>query len=116
MTLILYHNPRCSKSRQALMLLQEHGQEPEVIEYLKQPPSAGELRGILLKLGLTAHALLRSGDKLALALDLPEPAELSEDEIIELMSAHPQLMQRPILIRDDRARLGRPPEAVLEIL
>ena len=98
------------------MLLRERGKEPQIVEYLKQPPSPGELREILLKLGLTAHALFRSGDNKALELELPKATELSEDEIIELMSAHPQLMQRPILIRDDRARLGRPPEAVLEIL
>ncbi len=98
------------------MLLRERGEAPEVVEYLKQPLTPGELREILLKLDMTAHALFRAGDNKALELKLPEATELSEDEIIELMSAHPQLMQRPILIRGDRARLGRPPEAVLEIL
>ena len=116
MALILYHNPQCSKSRQTLRLLRDRGEEPEVVEYLKQPPSPGELRVILLKLGLKPQALFRAGDNKALELDLPDVTELSEDQIIELMCTHPQLMQRPILLRDDRARLGRPPEAVLEIL
>jgi arsenate reductase len=116
MALILYHNPQCSKSRQALTLLRDRGEEPEVVEYLKQPPSPGELRVILLKLGMTARALFRAGDKKALELDLPDPSELSDAQLIELMCTHPLLMQRPILVNDDRARLGRPPEAVLEIL
>jgi arsenate reductase len=115
MALILYHNPRCSKSREALSLLKDRGHQPEVLEYLKQPPSPRELKLILKKLGLSAHELFWNTDKKAKELGLESPADLSEAQLIELMCTHQQLLQRPILINGDRARLGRPPEAVLEI-
>jgi arsenate reductase len=115
MALVLYHNPRCSKSRAALALLQERGYQPEVFEYLKQPPSPRELRAILKKLGCSAHELVRATDKKFQQLGLGPITELGEEKLTELMCEHPQLIQRPILINNDRARLGRPPEAVLEI-
>lgn len=115
MALVLYHNPRCSKSREALTLLQERGYQPEIFEYLKQPPSPRELRAILNKLGCSAHELFRHTDKKAKELGWGPSTELSEECLIGLMCEHPQLMQRPILINGAHARLGRPPEAVLEI-
>jgi len=116
MALVLYHNPRCSKSREALTLLQEHDHRPEIVEYLKQPPSPRELRSILQKLGIRAQALFRNNDKKARELAPTPIAGLSEERLIDLMCEHPQLIQRPILINGDQARLGRPPEAVLEIV
>lgn len=116
MALILYHNPRCSKSREALALLRERGFEPEIVEYLKQPPSPGQLREILLKLGLTARELLRDDEPEARQLGLAGAPEREPSVLIEAMCAHPRLIQRPILIHGERARLGRPPQAVLEIV
>jgi arsenate reductase len=111
----IYHNPRCSKSRQTLALLQEHGIEPEVIEYLKTPPSAEELKAILAKLEMSARELLRKGEADYKALKLADKT-LSEDSLIEAMVNHPKLIERPIVIHGDRARVGRPPETVLDIL
>lgn len=116
MSLTLYHNPRCSKSRAVLALLRERGLEPQIVEYLKQPPSPGQLREILLKLGLTARQLLRSTEPEACRLGLAGPTQPEASVLIEAMCAHPSLIQRPILIHHERARLGRPPEAVLEII
>lgn len=116
MAFVLFHNPRCSKSRQVLKLLQEQGQSPDIHEYLKQPPTPKELRAILDKLGMPANALIRSKDKKIKELNLGPFDKMSEDELVQLMSEHPQLIQRPILIHGNRARLGRPPEAVLEIV
>jgi arsenate reductase len=116
MALILYHNPRCSKSREALALLRERGLEPEIVEYLKHPPSPVQLREILQKLGLTARELLRSSEAEARSLGLSGPATPDAEVLIEAMCAHPRLIQRPILINGEHARLGRPPEAVLEIV
>lgn len=116
MALILYHNPRCSKSREVLALLRERGFEPEIVEYLKQPPSPGQLREILHKLGLTARELLRADEPEARRLGLAGPPEPEPGVLVDAMCAHPRLIQRPILIHGERARLGRPPQAVLEIL
>ena len=113
--LTLYHNPRCSKSRGALELLEARGLTPTVVRYLETPPSAAELRALLAKLGLSARQLLRSGEDEYQALNLAD-ASLSEAQLIDAMVAHPKLIERPILVAGDKAVVGRPPEKVLEIL
>ncbi|WP_416426417.1 arsenate reductase (glutaredoxin) [Pseudomonas sp. App30] len=113
--LTLYHNPRCSKSRAALELLQARGLEPNVVKYLETPPDAAALKAVLAKLGLHARALLRTGEDEYKALNLAD-ATLGEDQLIAAMVQHPRLIERPILIAGDKAAIGRPPEKVLEIL
>ncbi|MCQ4234181.1 arsenate reductase (glutaredoxin) [Pseudomonas stutzeri] len=113
--LTLYHNPRCSKSRGALELLEARGLKPHIVRYLETPPSATELRALLAKLGLSARQLLRSGEEEYQSLGLADP-NLSDTQLIEAMVAHPRLIERPILIAGDKAVVGRPPERVLEIL
>jgi arsenate reductase len=111
----ILHNPRCSKSRQTLALLEEKGIEPEIIKYLDTPPSEEELRNILAKLNISARDLLRKGEDDYKALNLKDKS-LSEDALIEAMVKHPKLIERPIVINQDKAKLGRPPESVLDIL
>ena len=111
----IYHNPRCSKSRQTLALLQQHGIEPDVVLYLEQPPTKKQLKELLQKLGIAARDLLRRSEEEYKALGLGE-LDLSEAKLIDAMHAHPQLIERPIVVRGSRARLGRPPENVLELL
>lgn len=111
----LYHNPRCSKSRAALELLEARGLEPRVVRYLETPPSAAELRALLAKLGYGARQLLRSGEEEYQTLNLADPA-LDDDALIAAMVAHPRLIERPILVAGDKAVVGRPPERVLELL
>lgn len=111
----ILHNPRCSKSRQTLSLLTEKGIEPEVIQYLETPPTASELKQILQKLGISARALLRKGEEAYKTLNLADP-DLSEEALIEAMAQHPKLIERPIVINGDKARIGRPPESVLDIV
>lgn len=113
--LTLYHNPRCSKSRSALQLLEERDLQPVVVHYLDTPPSAAQLREVLEKLGLPPRQLLRSGEDEYRELGLANQA-LSDEELIEAMAAHPRLIERPILIAGDRAVIGRPPENILELL
>lgn len=115
MAVTIYHNPRCSKSRQTLALLEERGVEPQVVEYLKTPPSAAELDAILQRLELEPRELMRrkEAEYAELALDRPE---LSRDQLIQAMVEHPRLIERPIVVNGDRVALGRPPENVLEIL
>ncbi|KPD26391.1 MULTISPECIES: arsenate reductase (glutaredoxin) [Pseudomonas aeruginosa group] len=113
--LILLHNPRCSKSRAALELLEARGLQPQVVRYLETPPSATELKAILAKLGLPARQLLRTGEEEYKALGLDD-ASLGEEALIQAMAAHPRLIERPVLLAGDRAVIGRPPEKVLEIL
>lgn len=110
----IYHNPRCSKSRQTLTLLKEKGHDPEIIEYLKTPPTPAELKGILDKLNLAPQDLLRKNEADYKAHF--KGKELSDDEWIAAMIAYPKLIERPIVINKDKAALGRPPEQVLEIL
>jgi arsenate reductase len=111
----LYHNPRCSKSRQALALLQERDIEPTLRLYLEAPPSAAELKQLLAQLGTSARALLRDGEAVYKELDLDRP--LSDAELLRQIAAHPILLQRPIAVSDDgRAVIGRPPELVLDLL
>ena len=111
----LYHNPRCSKSRDALALLRSQGQEPEVILYLETPPNAKQLKALLAKLGLGARDLLRKGEDAYKELNLAAPG-LSEAALIKAMVEHPKLIERPIALRDDKAVIGRPPETVLQLL
>lgn len=111
----ILHNPRCSKSRQTLALLEEKGIEPEIIKYLDTPPSASELKAILTKLGISARQLLRKGEEDYKNLNLKNP-DLSDDQLIEAMVSHPKLIERPIVINNDQARLGRPPESVMDII
>jgi len=115
MSVDIYHNPRCSKSRATLELLEARGVEPSVIEYLKEPPDDIELRQILDLLGISARELLRTAEAPYKQLGLQNPS-LSEDQIIEAILKFPILMERPIVIANGKARIGRPPESVLEIL
>ncbi|GGO75728.1 arsenate reductase [Marinobacterium nitratireducens] len=111
----IYHNPRCSKSRETLQLLRDNGIEPQIREYLKDVPSADELRAVLAALGIEARALLRTKETEYRELGLDD-ASLDDDAVIAAMVRCPKLIERPIVIRDGRARIGRPPESVKEIL
>lgn len=111
----IYHNPRCSKSRQTLALLEENGVSPEIVLYLDTPPSAAELKTLLGKLGIEARALLRKGEEAYKAEGLADNS-LDEAALLAAMVAHPKLIERPIVVKGDRAVLGRPPENVLELL
>jgi arsenate reductase len=111
----IYHNPRCSKSRQTLQLLHEKGVEPEVIEYLKTPPDKVTLKAILEQLGLTPRQLMRTKEPEYKDYRLDDPS-LSDNELIDAMVIHPKLIERPIVLTDKGAALGRPPESVLKVL
>ncbi|EKN45494.1 MULTISPECIES: arsenate reductase (glutaredoxin) [Pseudomonas] len=113
--LTLYHNPRCTKSRGALELLQARGLSPDVVLYLETPPDAAQLRELLGKLGISARQLLRTGEDDYKQLNLAD-ASLSDEQLIAAMAAHPKLIERPILVVGDKAVIGRPPENVLELL
>lgn len=113
MSVTIYHNPRCSKSRTTLALLEEKGISPEVVLYLDNPPSEPELRSVLSKLGLSPRELLRKKEAKEVGLD---DASLSDDDLIKGMAENPRVIERPIVISGNKARLGRPPEQVLEIL
>jgi arsenate reductase len=114
MTVTIY-NPRCSKSRQTLALLEERGIAPRIVEYLNTPPSAAELKTILKKLGLKPRDLLRKSEPLYAELGLKD-RDLDDDALIALMVANPILIERPIVVSGKRAAIGRPPENVLKIL
>ncbi len=113
MAVTIYHNPRCGKSRDTLALLRERGVEPRIIEYLKEPPSAAELKRILGMLGVKPAAILRKKETVEAGIDA---AKLSEDALIKAMVANPIVIERPIVVRGSKAALGRPPEAALKIL
>ncbi|MFA7428985.1 MAG: arsenate reductase (glutaredoxin) [Rhodospirillaceae bacterium] len=114
MAVTMYHNPRCSKSRETLALLQDKGVSVTIVEYLDTPPSADDLRGLLRKLGMESpRDLLRKKEAKEVGLD--DPA-LDDDALIAGMVANPRVIERPIVVKGDAARLGRPPEQVLEIL
>lgn len=115
MTIRILHNPRCSKSRATLALLQEHGVEPDISLYLETPPDASELQSILGMLGLEARQLMRKGESEYRELGLADEA-LTEGQLISAMVEHPRLIERPIVIANGRAAIGRPPESVLAIL
>jgi arsenate reductase len=112
--IVIYHNPRCGKSRTALELLRERGIEPRVIEYLKTPPSREELRALLDKLGMPAEQLVRKGEDVFKTQYAGRT--LSENEWIDALASHPILIERPVIVRGDRAVVGRPPERALELL
>ncbi|GLQ51410.1 arsenate reductase (glutaredoxin) [Dyella flava] len=111
----IYHNSRCSKSRSALALLEQHGKPFEVIHYLETPPSAAELKTLLSQLGMTARQLLRSGEDVYQELHLDNDS-LDDATLIDAMAKHPRLIERPIVVADGKAVIGRPPETVLGIL
>lgn len=111
----IYHNPRCSKSRQSLALLEENGIAPQVVQYLDTPPDASTLRDLLGKLGISARQLLRTGEDAYKELNLADTA-LSEEALLEAMVANPKLIERPIVVKGNKAVLGRPPENVLELI
>jgi arsenate reductase len=115
MSVRIYHNSRCSKSRGTLELLQARGLEPEVVNYLDTPPSVDELKALLRLLGMTPRQLLRTGEAEYKELRLDDPS-MGEEAILQAMVAHPRLIERPIVVADGKAAIGRPPEAVLPIL
>ena len=115
MAVTIYHNPRCSKSRQTLALLQDKGIEPEVVEYLKDTPDADTLEALLKKLDLEPRELMRRKEAPYKDLGLDDPG-LSRQALIAAMVEHPILIERPIVVKGAKAALGRPPEKVLEIL
>ncbi len=115
MSVTIYHNPRCSKSRQTLELLEKKGVAPTVVEYLKTPPTAEQLKAILTQLRFTPRELMRKKEAAYNECKLENPA-LSDDDLIRFMVEHPILIERPIVLANDKAALGRPPEQVLEIL
>ncbi|MEX1828817.1 arsenate reductase (glutaredoxin) [Luteibacter sp. CQ10] len=110
--LAIWHNPRCSKSRETLALLQARGLEPAVVEYLKTPPSAAEIDAVLTMLGIGPRELMRRGEAEYASVS----ADASRDALIAAMVAMPKLIERPVVIHDGKAAIGRPPEAVLAIL
>ena len=110
----IYHNPRCSKSRQTLALLQENGVEPDVVLYLDNILTVDELRGLLAKLGIGPMQLVRKGE--AVWNEKYKGKELSDDQVIEAMIANPKLIERPIVVNNQSAVLGRPPENILELI
>jgi len=112
----IYHNPRCSKSRETLALLQERGIKPDVVLYLETPPDVPTLKRLLKQLGMhSARELMRRKEDLYHELALADSA-LSEAQLLQAMVDHPKLIERPIVIKGEQARMGRPPEAVLEII
>ena len=113
--LTIYHNPRCSKSRQTLNLLTDRGFQPKIVLYLETNPNADEIAGLLTRLGINARALLRKGENAYREKNLDDP-NLSGQEIIRAMAESPELMERPVVVRGDKAVLGRPPENVLELI
>ena len=115
MSLIIYHNPRCSKSRQTLALLRERGLEPEIVLYLESPPSEAGLEKLLDMLGMPARDLMRRKEAPYRELGLDDPS-LTRAELVAAMASHPVLIERPVVVSGTRAAIGRPPEKVLEIL
>jgi arsenate reductase (glutaredoxin) len=113
MPVTIYHNPRCGKSREALALLREKGIEPEIVEYLKTPYTAPQLKQLLAQLKLPANAIVRKKEAAAAGID---PATLAEEQLIAAMAKNPIIVERPIVVSGGKAALGRPPEAVLKVL
>lgn len=113
--IIIYHNPRCSKSRQTLQLLQDKGLNPTVIEYLKTPPSEKDIIDIVNKMGVTPLEIIRTKEEAFKELGLNDNA-VTDDALIRAMADTPQLIERPIVVKGEKAAIGRPPEKVLEIL
>lgn len=109
----IYHNPRCSKSRETLKLLEDRGVAPKVVDYLKNPPSAAQLAAILAKLGKAPQDIVRRKEAAEAGIDV---AALSDQALIAALAANPSAIERPIVVKGDKAALGRPPESVLTIL
>ncbi|GGG57165.1 arsenate reductase [Pseudohongiella nitratireducens] len=112
---VIFHNPRCSKSRQTLTLLQKNGIDPTQRLYLQDPPDAETLQTVLSALGISARELMRTGEPVYTELDLADD-NLSEAELIDAMASNPILIERPVVVFGDRAVLGRPPENVLTLI
>ena len=113
MPVTIYHNPRCGKSRETLALLRDKGVEPEIVEYLKTPYTAAQLKTLLGQLGLPAKAIVRKKEAAAAGID---PTKLSEHQLVAAMVKNPIIVERPIVVSGGKAALGRPPEAVLKVL
>jgi len=115
MSIVIYHNPRCSKSRQTLQLLNENGVEPEIVEYLKDVPSKDELKNVVTYLGVNPRDILRKKEA-----DYKESGlnndNLSDDEVLDIMTQYPKVIERPIVVNGSKAAIGRPPENVLKII
>ncbi len=116
MSVSIYHNPRCSKSRQTLELLRDNGIEPEIILYLESTPSAKQLKEVIGKLGIEPEQLIRYKENVARELKLSKSDKRTATEWIKILQESPVLIERPIVISGDRAIIGRPPENVLEII
>lgn len=110
----IWHNPRCSKSRQGLALLEESGMDATVVKYLTTPPSTDEIKAVLKKLGIPARELMRTKEAIYKELGLKMVDD--EEKLIEAMAEHPKLIERPVFIMEERAIIGRPPEKVIEFL
>ncbi|NOH53796.1 arsenate reductase (glutaredoxin) [Vibrio coralliilyticus] len=114
MSVVIYHNPRCSKSRQTLALLEEKNIQPEIIKYLDTPPSVAELKSLFTQLGLNdVRAMMRTKEDIYKELNL---ADAADEQLFEAMAANPKLIERPIVVSNGQAKHGRPPEQVLDIL
>jgi arsenate reductase len=113
MPVTIYHNPRCNTSRKTLELLRSKGVEPEIVEYLKTPYTAAQLKTLLAQMQLPAKAIVRKKEAGAAGID---PVKLSEDQLIAAMAKNPIIVERPIVVSGGKAALGRPPEAVLKVL
>ncbi|QCK14898.1 arsenate reductase (glutaredoxin) [Mangrovivirga cuniculi] len=110
----IYHNPRCAKSRDTLKIIKEQGVEPEIVEYLKETPSKDELKDVINMLGVSPQDIIRKGE--AAYKENFKGKDLSDDEWLEAMVEYPKLIERPIVIKGDKAVIGRPPENVKELL
>ena len=115
MKLKIYHNPDCSKSRATLALLEENGVDPEIVYYLETPPDIDELKALLQQLGMGIREILRKSEPEYETLGLDDDS-LSDEILFEFLCTHPRLLQRPIVVRGERAVLGRPPENVLALI
>lgn len=113
--MIIYHNPRCSKSRQTLALIEDAGIEPTIVNYLEASLTEADIRDLLNKLNLEARAIIRRGEEAYKELDLSN-SNLSEQQLIAAIAKHPKLLERPIVVKGNEAIIGRPPENVLELL
>lgn len=116
MSVVIYHNPRCSKSRQTLALLEEKGITPEVVKYLEDTPSTAELKVLFSQLGYRAvRDMMRTKEAIYQELNLAE-STVTDEQLFDAMSTHPKLIERPIVVHNGQAKMGRPPEQVLELL
>jgi arsenate reductase len=110
----IYHNPRCRKSRETLEIIRQAGYEPEIVEYLQNPPSKNELKDMLEKMGKSPEQIIRKGEDIFKSNF--KGRTLSDEEWIEVLVNHPNLLERPIVVHDEKVALGRPPENVRSIL